>query len=368
MPGSVPPSGGSPPTPAMPPAPQMPAPTLEPMSWQPMPPAPAGQGPVVPPRSGPATEGPDETAAAAPESLPAAAPVAHTGGSEPGVDEAEPADPDAAATGGADGADIPQAVAESPVQGPVGAPVVPGDWLAGVCPYLASEDGTYRSAEPDEGHRCTVQDPPGTLPLAFQERFCLTDRHTRCEMYKFAQEGGEAGGTPAAELRSATARTARTSSGAADSRRPIVVAAAIAGIAIIVFLFVLLLGSCSSEPAGPAGEASPSAAASGQPAKTTKPERTPEPTPEPDADSTPDLTTPPSSAGFEILYQVQEDEGLVKIAQTFGTDRPAIVEANGGFGDKKPYVEAGDVIVVPVSGDMTIEEVEAVPGFQGLAP
>jgi hypothetical protein len=55
-----------------------------------------------------------------------------------------------------------------------------GDWLASICPYLASEDGTYRSAEAHEGHRCTAQDPPATLPLAFQVRFCLTDRLTRC--------------------------------------------------------------------------------------------------------------------------------------------------------------------------------------------
>ena len=58
----------------------------------------------------------------------------------------------------------------------------------GLCPYLLSEDGTSRSSQPDERHRCTAQDPPATLPLAFQERFCLTDRHVRCEMYKVAED------------------------------------------------------------------------------------------------------------------------------------------------------------------------------------
>ena len=56
-----------------------------------------------------------------------------------------------------------------------------------------------------------AQDPPGTLPSAFQERYCLTERHVRCEMYKYAQSardaalGGEAGG-PAAQVSSARFR------------------------------------------------------------------------------------------------------------------------------------------------------------------
>ena len=33
-----------------------------------------------------------------------------------------------------------------------------------ICPYLLSEDGTSRSSQPDERHRCTAQDPPATLP------------------------------------------------------------------------------------------------------------------------------------------------------------------------------------------------------------
>ena len=79
-----------------------------------------------------------------------------------------------------------------------------------------------------------------------------------------------------------------------------------------------------------------------------------------------DASATPAEIAFIIRYEVQEDEGLVKIGQKFGTDRPALLEVNGDMGDKKPYVEPGDVILVPVVG-MTIEEVEAVPGYAGRA-
>ena len=42
-------------------------------------------------------------------------------------------------------------------------PARQSDWLDRICPYLLSEDGTYRSSQPDAGHRCTAQDPPATL-------------------------------------------------------------------------------------------------------------------------------------------------------------------------------------------------------------
>ena len=56
-----------------------------------------------------------------------------------------------------------------------------------------------------------AQDPPGTLPIAFQERYCLTERHVRCEMYKYAQSAREQAlggqeGSPAAQVSSARFR------------------------------------------------------------------------------------------------------------------------------------------------------------------
>ena len=132
------------------------------------------------------------------------------------------------------------------------------DWLDRICPYLLSEDGTYRSTEPDPDHRCMAQDPPGTLPIAFQERYCLTERHVRCEMYKYAQSAREEAlggqeGSPAAQVSSARFRPSvrsvpvalGPSRGAASAdgrgRRPTgVVVAAIGGIVLILLVLLAL--------------------------------------------------------------------------------------------------------------------------------
>ena len=105
-----------------------------------------------------------------------------------GYDDAQVqgADPDALETVSPD--DPAWAMTAVDVDDPIEEPAQATDWLDRICPYLLSEDGTSRSSQPDERHRCTAQDPPATLPLAFQERFCLTDRHVRCEMYKVAED------------------------------------------------------------------------------------------------------------------------------------------------------------------------------------
>jgi hypothetical protein len=249
------------------------------------------------------------------------------------------------------------------------APVIEGDWLASVCPYLASEDGTYRSAAPDAGHRCMAQDPPATLPLAFQERFCLTDRHPRCEMYKFAQGTAVGGSVPVDQVQAATRSTSAASDGGgAGNRRAIMAAAGLGGAAVVVLVLVLLLGSCSSDPAvAPDDGASPDPQATQQPEPTPKP--TPKPTPEAETkpEATPIESEAPQDPGIVILYEVQEGERLLKIAETFGVTRKRVIKANEGMEDKQPYVAPGDIIIVPVSSEMTIDEIEAVPGYQGPA-
>lgn len=256
------------------------------------------------------------------------------------------------------------------------APVVQGDWLASVCPYLASEDGTYRSAAPDAGHRCIAVDPPATLPLAFQERFCLTDRHPRCEMYKYAQEVGQDGGIPVevGQLHAAATRPVRSGiSSAGGGARPAVLAAiAVGGIAILVLLLVLLLGSCSGEPVGTDDDPTAEPQASGAPQATRTPRATarpaPERTPEPDPDSTPGPTAEGVGGTVTILYQIQEGEGLRKVADTFGITRKRILRANPGLEDIAPADLPGETISIPVPPGMPIEEVEALPGYAGALP
>jgi LysM repeat protein len=217
------------------------------------------------------------------------------------------------------------------------------------------------------------------LPLAFQERYCLTERHPRCEMYKYAQEVAGAGPVPAAKLTGATSGSRRAAvslalgaAGGDTTRRPALAIAGGIGGVILIVLIVLLLGSCFGGPAGPGStdDASVAPQASGE--ATPAPQATPLPqaTPAPEAtDGAPtDATEPPQTSQFLILYQVQEGEALLKIAETFGVTRRSILMANEGMEDTLPYVEAGKIIVVPVSSELSIEQVEAIPGYQGPAP
>ncbi len=330
----------------MPPPPQMPDGNSVPAAW------------------GAAASKPGGAQAAEPAKLAAGAPEpevpAPTAGGAP--DEVEPVEPVAAAT------HSDAQVRPHPVP-------VEGDWLSSICGYLQSADGAYRSNQPDEGHRCTAQDPPGTLPLAFQESFCLTDRHPRCEMYKYAQEASGAAVVPPQQVAAATVQSSGRSmalpfgsSGDGSSRRPTIIAAGIGGIVIFIILLAFGLGSCSGETAVPGADASASPAGQETGEATSEPTPEPTPTPEPDPGSTSEATVAPVAPQLAILYEVQEGEALMAIGEKFGVSRRRIIKANEGMEDKKPYVEAGDVIVVPVSSEMTIEQIEAVPGYQGMAP
>jgi hypothetical protein len=267
-----------------------------------------------------------------------------------------------------------------PPVAPVVASPVERDWLSSICPYLQSEDGSYRSSRPDPGHRCAAQDPPGSLPLAFQERFCLTERHQRCEMYKYAQEStgsgqaaaGQMAGLPDRLTRRSVSRALGTSAGGA-SRGPALAAAAGIGVVILIVLLVLLMGSCSGGAGTPAGSDEPS----GAPQTPGEPTRAPEPTASPDSEVGPtpeatsggpgDATEAPQGAQL-VLYEVQEGEALLKIAETFGVTRRSLLMANPGMEDSRPYVQPGEIIVVPAPLTLSIEELEAIPGFRGIAP
>jgi hypothetical protein len=250
---------------------------------------------------------------------------------------------------------------------------VPPEGAPSASGVLLSEDGTYRSTQPDTGHRCTAQDPPSTLPTAFQERFCLTERHVRCEMYKYAQSARSAAlgqeGIPATQLQSARFRPSVRSvplalgpTGGGQSqqgggpRRSVIAAAIVIGVVAIV-IFVAVLAFSGRGDSGGTPAASPSAVASSS--LTARPTARPTPTPEATPDTTPGTSAepgasaapsmPPVAVGPRIEYQVQEGEALIAIAETFGVSRRLIILANEGMAEKKPYTLPGDVIVVPVT-------------------
>jgi hypothetical protein len=290
--------------------------------------------------------------------------------------EGEAASPAQAPSTSAD-AQAAGARAVAPTSTPASAPVIEGDWLASVCPFVTSEDGTYRSGAPDEGHRCTAQDPAATLPLAFQERYCLTDQHPRCEMYKFAQETNASGAIPVAQVPPTDPPTPHTrrSDGSGPSRPLIVGAAGLGAIALLLILLVGLMGSCSDGSDTPGDDgASPDPQASGEPAATPEPTATPTPepeatpTPEPDPDATPAPTDEAEVPALIVLYEIQEGEALLKVSQTFGVTRNRIRKANPGLEEIAPADLPGTVIEIPLPAEMTIEEVEVLPGYQGILP
>ena len=47
--------------------------------------------------------------------------------------------------------------------------------------------------------------------------------------------------------------------------------------------------------------------------------------------------------------------------------RKRIIETNEGMADQKPYVVPGDTIIVPAAAELTVEELESFPGYQGPA-
>ncbi len=256
---------------------------------------------------------------------------------------------------------------------PFMAPVVPGsEWLATVCPYLTSADGSYRSAEPDEGHRCVAVDPPATLPLAFQERFCLTDQHPRCEMYKYAQEVGQDGGipVPADQLESAATRPVRgtgSDAGIPRDRRTLIAAGSAGGVVVLLVLLALLMGSCSGGGGGsPAGSADPGASATAGATPTAAPVPTPTPAPTPvsslDVDASP--ATGQDTTGSTVLYVIQPGEGLRKVAETFGITRKRILRANPELEEVTAAEMPGLTIEVPVPADMDQAKLEALKGYQ----
>lgn len=274
----------------------------------------------------------------------------------------------------------PEVSAQPELQAYAGETPPPGDWLERVCPYLLSEDGTWRSTQPDLGHRCMAQEPPGELPPMFQERFCLSDRHVRCEWYKDAQASrsaapeGDGADQPEGAHLSPSARSTSLMLGSSDggpdaagggSRRPpraLLIALGLVGGFVVLVLIALLLGSRGGDGASNA-DGSPAATATTTAVPTTRPTRapTPEPTTSPTAD--PAASGEPSAADVLILYEVQPGERLEAIAAHFDIKRRRIIRANEGMADAVPQVEAGQEVFIPVPATMSTEEISSLAGF-----
>src|SRR6187402_3012739 len=56
-----------------------------------------------------------------------------------------------------------------------------------VCPYLAVEDGSWRSAYAAREHRCQAVTPPAPLAIDKQRQLCLQPAHASCATFLAAR-------------------------------------------------------------------------------------------------------------------------------------------------------------------------------------
>ncbi|MGI8703470.1 MAG: LysM peptidoglycan-binding domain-containing protein [Candidatus Limnocylindrales bacterium] len=209
--------------------------------------------------------------------------------------------------------------------------------LAGMCPYLLSEDGAWRAARPMREHRCTAVRPPAPLSADKQRRLCLVEAHRTCPAFEAAQdrraaELARAGISSYALAARQNRPLARTTPVALD--RPTAVSsprALVAGyerlgqiglVALILLagLALVVARVLPSDNAGAARSPSPSlAAAATASAAASDPRESPSDRPEPTR--TPRRTERPSPTrpAQPETYTVKRGDTLTEIAERFDT-------------------------------------------------
>lgn len=240
--------------------------------------------------------------------------------------------------------------------------------LPSLCPYLATPEGTWRSAAPVREHRCTAVSPPVQLAPEKQRRLCLTDSHAGCATYGAAVAArAMPRERPLAHIRP-VARTMPIvlDQGRFDLRIPALRADRIGGQAILVgllgiaFVAVLLARPATDGGTLPGGPRSsitaPTDAAAGSP--TEGPADTAEPvqssgaeTPAVPSSSAPEASpsapsaasAAPSTSG--ATYKVRRGDTLSAIAARFGTTTRVLVELNDIADPSK--IRIGQVIKLP---------------------
>jgi LysM repeat protein len=245
------------------------------------------------------------------------------------------------------------------------------DGLPSICPYLATLDGSWRSATAVREHRCMAVSPPVQLAAEKQRRLCLVDRHVDCATY------GAAVASHAATTRSTghTRPVARMAPvildhGRFDLRIPALRADRALGQAALVAVLALafgaiVLGRPSSDAglvAPPGSNASAPAAASGgaptevaaaspsDAAGTAAPEETSGPATDVPPTEAPAPATPASGGSAEpatsaATYRVKSGDTLSAIAARFGTTTRVLVQLNGIEDPSK--LKIGQILKLP---------------------
>jgi LysM repeat protein len=229
------------------------------------------------------------------------------------------------------------------------------DGLPVICPYLATADGSWRSANAVRDHRCTAVSPAVPLALEKQRRLCLDAAHEDCATYLAAEaaraaarERYPAPSRPIARMTPLILDQTRF-----DVRLPALRADRVSGQAVLVAVLGVAFGALLlARPlgdAGASGGAGPSAVASVEPSlaapsgapsvlpstEPSTPAPTAEATPTTEPTEAPATTTPapatpspePSTSGE--TYRVRSGDTLVAIAARFGTTTRVLIELNG---------------------------------------
>jgi LysM repeat protein len=235
--------------------------------------------------------------------------------------------------------------------------------ITAICPYLLSEDGTWRAAEPDRRHRCTALRPPAPLTLEKQARLCLVADHLHCPAYLAAQgrrgAGDEESGARIAERATGLRPMGRSLPVALEVPRAVPGARFVArrreGIIGLSLAAAMLLGAVALIDArglrpggGTTTGAGPTPTASLAPATpratTTAPPTGPSaiPTAVP---PTVAPTTVPTDTPRPRTYRVKPGDTLIAIARQFGTT-VAILQRLNDISDPR-LLRAGQLLQLP---------------------
>lgn len=237
-----------------------------------------------------------------------------------------------------------------------------------LCPYLATPDGTWRSATAVREHRCMAVAPPVQLALEKQRRLCLVDAHIRCSTFGAA----EATRAMAGSAMPATRPIARMTPvildhGRFDLHVPALRADRASGqAALVAVLGIALTAILLSRPSGDGGAASgvgsaspavsagaPSASAS--PGSSSVDPTVAVPTENPTVTPPASASTAPSSVASSVAsavpstsgatYKVKSGDTLSAIAARFGTTVRVLVQLNGITDPSR--LKIGQVIKLP---------------------
>jgi hypothetical protein len=226
--------------------------------------------------------------------------------------------------------------------------------VAAVCPYLASDSGSWRAAVPSRDHRCTAVEPATPQSTDKQRRHCLSAAHVDCSLFRAAR---------AARLASLAAGVNPAAVEAADRRRRAVARTApivlepprlldqvtrfefdrapgqIALVALMVVAFgVVAIARFSAGSPVPSVPPAGSAIAVGG-----SPRPTPVPTPLASVSAEPSASTSPPPA-FRTTYKVKRGDTLSAIASRFKTTAAKIKALNGL---KSNTLKVGQVLKIP---------------------